>query len=232
MASVAGVEPVATAPRNPSIPLARRRSAVTAGVAAALLLTLSACGGDDDEAGDSTTTTIVDPADTTSTAPTTTAAAAESTTTTAPTAGLTLVTEGATVVVANASGVEGGAGRMSEALAAAGFTMGTATNSSESQLSTTKIYYDAANAQAQAVAESVKSAFGGGDIEVLELPDPAPLSDPATLGEAGVLVAMGNDVAAQGLDELQGGVADESSDEASSDESSSEATADEASADG
>lgn len=203
-----------------------------AGVAAALLFTLSACGGDDDEAGDSTTTTTgVDLADSTSVAPTTTAAA-ESTTTIAATDELALVTEGATVVVANASGVEGGAGRMSEALAAAGFTMGDATNSSESQLGTTKIYYDAANAQAQAVAESVKSAFGGGDIEVLELPDPAPLSDPATLGEAGVLVAMGNDVAAQGLDELQGGVADESSDEASSDESTSEATADEASADG
>lgn len=204
-----------------------------AGVAAALLFTLSACGGDDDEAGDSTTTTTgVDLADSTSVAPTTTTAAAESTTTIAATAEFALVTEGATVVVANASGVEGGAGRMSEALAAAGFTMGDATNSSESQLGTTKIYYDAANAQAQAVAESVKSAFGGGDIEVLELPDPAPLSDPATLGEAGVLVAMGNDVAAQGLDELQGGVADESSDEASSDESTSEATADEASADG
>lgn len=203
-----------------------------AGVAAALLLTLSACGGDDDESGDSTTTTTgVDLADSTSVAPTTTAAA-ESTTTIAATAELALVTEGATVVVANASGVDGGAGRMSEALAAAGFTMGDATNSSESQLGTTKIYYDAANAQAQAVAESVKSAFGGGDIEVLELPDPAPLSDPATLGEAGVLVAMGNDVAAQGLDELQDGVADESSDEASSDETTSEATADEASADG
>ncbi|MEO6652237.1 MAG: LytR C-terminal domain-containing protein [Ilumatobacteraceae bacterium] len=198
------MEPVDAALRNPSNLPSRRRAAAMIGASAALLLTLSACGGDDDDDASSSTTstTVADVVELTTVAPTVTVAPV----TTAPpveSGDATLVTDGATVVVANASGVEGAAGRMSTELTAAGFATGDATNSNESQLNTSKIYYAAGDAQAQAVAESLKSALGGGDIEVLELPDPAPLTDPASIGAGTVLVAMGNDVADQTLDELQ-----------------------------
>lgn len=174
-----------------------------AGVAA-LSLVLAACGGDDDDdAADTTTTTVVAVAVTTTVpaavATTTTAAA----TTTAP--AVEYVTEGATVVVANASGINGAAGRLTERLEAVGFQMVEATNSADtvSNLPTTQIYYDPAVEGALAVAESLKQAFGGGDIEVLEVSVPA-LTESGELGEANVLVLMGDDVADKSLEELQG----------------------------
>jgi hypothetical protein len=183
-------------------------------------LVLGACGGGDDDASDDSTTTTTasttEPQNTT--APTTTAA--PTTTTTSPP--LDLVTEGATVVVANASGIDGAAGRMTDALIEVGFTTGTPTNSSEGPIEISKIYYDPANAQAKPVADSVRDALGGGDIEVLELVVPAP-TDTGEIGDATVLVAMGNDTADKPLDELQGRVA--APEESTADESSGEATA-------
>lgn len=166
---------------------------------------LPACGGGDDDGGeeDATTTTAV------AAAPTTTTAAAAPTTTAAPTsttaAPVEYVTEGATVVVANASGINGAAGRLSERLAAVGFDMTEATNSADSvsNLGTTQIYHDPAVETALAVAESIKQALGGGDIEVLEVSVPA-LTESGELGEANVLVLMGDDVADKSLEELQG----------------------------
>lgn len=193
---------------------------------------LTACGGDDDDEASSessTTTTIASLSQpTTTVARTTTVAPA---TTTLPP--LVLVTDGATIVIANASGVDGAAGRMTDNLEVAGFTAGDATNSSEGPLATTKIYYDPDNAAAKPVADSLREALGGGDIEVLELTVPAPLTDPDSIGEASVLVAMGNDVADTPLDELQGRVpsTDDSSDEDSSGDSSEESTGDESSGD-
>lgn len=196
-------------------------------------LLLGACGGDDDAAVESSTTTLPS----VTVAPVTLAPTTiPSTTTTTTLPPLVLVTEGATVVVANASGVNGAAGRMTDALAAVGFTVGTATNSSEGQLNTSKIYYDPANEAAKAVADSLREALGGGDIEVVELAVPAP-TDNGEIGDASIVVAMGNDTADKSLDELQGRVApaaEESSDDSSSEsseESTSEATTD-ASADG
>jgi hypothetical protein len=205
-----------------------RRSAVTTSLAGLgmLALVVSACGGDDDTAA--TTTTSLAPtvtiAPTTTAAPTTTVVPV---TTTLPP--LVLVTEGATVVVANASGIDGAAGRMTDALAAVGFTTGTATNSSEGQLATTKIYFSPDNVNAKAVADSLREALGAGAIEVLELAVPAPTDD-GEIGDGSILVAMGNDTADKPLDELQGRVApvvDEPTGEATA-----EATADESSADG
>ena len=72
-----------------------------------------------------------------------------------------IVTEGATVVVANASGVPGSAGRMSTALGGAGFTMAEATNATSAQLEQSVVYYDPAVAAAQAVAGSVATMMGG-----------------------------------------------------------------------
>lgn len=161
-------------------------------------LLLAACGGDDDST-DTTTTTVVAAATTTTAAPTTVA----TTTTTLPP--VEYVTEGATVVVANASGINGAAGRLTERLAAVGYDMAEATNSADtvSNLGTTQIYYDPAVEAAQAVAESLQQALGGGDIELLEVTMPVP-TESGDLGTANVLVLMGDDVADKSLEELQG----------------------------
>ena len=67
----------------------------------ALALVAGACGGDDDTA-DSTTTTVAVTVAPTTLPPATTTTAPPTTTTT-----IALVTEGATVLVANASGING-----------------------------------------------------------------------------------------------------------------------------
>ena len=164
---------------------------------------LGACGGDDDDADSSSTTTTLSVAttDRATAATTTTAAAATTTTTTA--AAPEYVTEGAGVVVANASGIDGAAGRLSERLVAVGFTVGPATNGTESNLAVSKIYYDPANAQALPVAESLREAFGGGDIQLLEMGAPPPVES-GDIGGASIVVAMGDDIADKSLEELQG----------------------------
>lgn len=165
---------------------------------------LGACGGGDDTAATTTTVVAVAPATTTTVAP----VVATTTTTVATAAPVEYVTEGATVVVANASGINGAAGRLTDRLAIAGFTMAEATNSAEtvSGLQTTQIYYDPAVEGAKPVAESLRQAMGGGAIEVLEVTFPA-LTESGDLGSASVLVLMGNDVADKSLEELQTGVA-------------------------
>ena len=191
-----------------------------------LALGLTACGGDDDDSGDgSTTTTTIASLTETSTTVARTTTVAPATTTLPP---LVLVTDGATIVVANASGVNGAAGRMTDALEEAGFTAADATNSSEGPLSVTKIYYDPDTAAAKAVADSLREALGAGDIEVLELTVPAPLTDPESIADASVLVSIGNDVADKSLDVLQGRApsADDSAEEATADEATAESSAD------
>ena len=167
------------------------------GVAA---LPLGACGGDDD-AADTTTTTSLAVAPQATTPTTTPPTTAPPTTTTT----IAYVTDGATVVVANASRINGAAGRMTDRLDAVGFTTGSATNSSDSvgKLDVTKIYHAADDAGALAVAESLKEAFGGGAIELAELGVPAP-TESGELPDATVLVLMGNDIADKSLEELQG----------------------------
>ena len=59
-----------------------------------------------------------------------------------------LVTTGATVIVANASGVQGSAGEMTTELAGAGFETGTATNSTSTGLTDSVVYFDPANTAA------------------------------------------------------------------------------------
>ena len=190
-----------TEPTTSAVPAtgtARRSRAAVVGVAV-LGLVVAACGGGDDDSSDATTTTaaevVATAAPTTVPAPTTTAAPVTSV---APE--VDYVTEGATVVVAN-----GAAGRLSERLAVVGYDMAEATNSADtvSNLATTQIYYDPAVEAALAVAESLQQALGGGDIEVLEVSVPA-LTSSGELGEASVLVLMGDDVADKTLDELQG----------------------------
>jgi hypothetical protein len=124
-------------------------------------------------------------------------------TTTIPTP-TTLVTDGATVVVANANGVGGSAASMSQALEIGpGFTMGDPMDASDAtgNLETTVIYYDPAQPAAQAVAESVNTAMGGG-ATVLPLPAGTPPVKDGDIGGAGVLVMLGLDKANKTLEEL------------------------------
>lgn len=110
-----------------------------------------------------------------------------------------LVTQGATVVVANSSGVPGSAGRMSDELAAGGFTMAQATNSSEGNLDQSVVYYDPSNAAALDVANSVARVMGGLTVEAVPSPPPVEGGD---LGDASVVVMLGTAQADRTLDEL------------------------------
>jgi len=116
----------------------------------------------------------------------------------------TLVVAGATVVVANANGVGGSAASMSQALEIGpGFTMGDPVDASAAtgNLQTTVIYYDPAQPAAQAVAESVNTAMGGG-ATVLPLPSGTPPVANGDIGGAGVLVMLGLDKANKTLEQL------------------------------
>ncbi len=144
--------------------------------------------GNGDTSGETTTTTIDLGLATTTEVPTTTVAP--------------IVTEGATVVVANASGVPGSAGRMSTALGAVGFTMAEATNSTSGQLEQSVIYYDPAVAAAQAVADSVAITMGGLTVE--PVPTPVPIEGGALNG-SGVVVMLGTAQADKTLEELSAG---------------------------
>jgi hypothetical protein len=123
----------------------------------------------------------------------------ESTTTT--TTQPELVTEGATVVVANANTVNGSAGAMTRELEAAGFTMGTPTNAAGSygKPDQTVIYFDESVAAAQAVAESVGRTLGG-VAGISPVAVPAPTESGELDGD--VLVMLGNDKANKTLEEL------------------------------
>jgi hypothetical protein len=134
---------------------------------------------------DATTTTIDVGVTTSSEAPATTAPPA-------------LVTEGAIVVVANGNTVGGSAGRMSETLGTAGYNMGTPVNAGQT-IDDSIIYFDPTNPSAQAVAESVGRTLG--NVSVLTISTPAPTEN-GSLGEAGVLVVLGNNQADKTLLQL------------------------------
>jgi hypothetical protein len=170
-----------------------------AAVAAGILL-LGACGGDDDDSSSSTSTTGAPEITTGPTSVITEATIAPTTAAPTPTT-VAYVTEGASVMVTNASRIDGAAGRMSDRLAAVGFTMVAPGNYSLGTIETTIIYQDPANPQAMAVAQSLQAALGGGDIQIQEMGAPPPVDTGDALG-ATVLIAMGNDTADKTLDEL------------------------------
>lgn len=175
------------------------------GIGAAVTVTamlLASCGGGDDAATSSTSSTVAVTVAPLVTTPPTIATTLPPPTTTMP----ELVTAGAKLIVANASGINGAAGRMTDALAIAGFSTGDATNSSEGQLATTKVYFDSDNPDAEAVANSIRIVLGGGAIQVLPMSTPAPVES-GEVGDASIVVAMGNDVSDRSLAELQSGVA-------------------------
>jgi LytR cell envelope-related transcriptional attenuator len=109
-----------------------------------------------------------------------------------------------TVIVANASNVNGSAAQMSRALGVVGYTMGEPTNKAASvgQLEASVVYFDPAVPNAEAVAGSVARSLGGVDA-ISPVPTPAP-TESGELGGAGVLVMLGIDKAGKTLDELTG----------------------------
>jgi hypothetical protein len=141
-----------------------------------------------------TTTTTTIPATTTSTSTTTTTSTttipATTTTTTIP-----LITEGAVIIVANASNVNGAASKLSQELGAVGFHLGGPTNGAgnEERLDVSKVYFLPAGAD---VAASVGAVMGG--IPVTRMPVPVWITGgPAALGEATVVVMLGKDLASK-----------------------------------
>jgi len=170
-------------------------------IVAAIGLSLAACSG----SGSQTRPSLLDPLTTTaaavstSTSSTTTTSSTTSTTTTTtpPTTTIPLVTEGASVIVANAADVPGAAAETSNALGALGFVMGEPTNAAawDEMLDVTKIY---TRPEAAAVAESLSRVLGG--VAVERMPTPAPiLGANEALGDAGVIVMLGKDLAGQPL---------------------------------
>ena len=109
-----------------------------------------------------------------------------------------IVTTGATVSVANASGVAGSAAAMTTALQTAGYTMGEAGNTTGGQLNLPAVYYTAGDAAAQAVATSVATQLGG--VQVEAMPTPPPIDK--GLGTSTVLVMVGVDTAGKTLADL------------------------------
>jgi hypothetical protein len=181
----------------------RRRWSTAVAIVASGSLLLVACGGSDD--GEDTSTTA-ESAGSDSTVLDATSTTTATTTTSATTASgeFEYVTEGAVVVVANASRVNGAAGLLSDGLGAVGFTVTEPTNSADDveNIETTQIFYSPGDAAAQAVAENLRLAFGGGDIVVEEVAVPAP-TESGDLGEGTVLVLLGNDVAGKTLEEIR-----------------------------
>ncbi|MBA3604898.1 MAG: LytR C-terminal domain-containing protein [Actinomycetota bacterium] len=119
--------------------------------------------------------------------------------TTAPGAATQVLT-GATIAVANASGVGGSAGTMSTALMTAGYAgVGEPGNSTGDTLSESVVHYVTGDAAAQAVAQSIAADLGG--VTASPMPDPRPAAEGDT-ETATVLVMLGTDAAGQSLADL------------------------------
>ena len=106
---------------------------------------------------------------------------------------LPLITEGAVIIVANASNVNGAARQLSEELGARGFHMADPTNAAgnEERLDVSKVYYLPAGAE---VATSIGRVLGG--LVVTRMPVPVSITGgPAALGDATVVVMLGQDLA-------------------------------------
>jgi LytR cell envelope-related transcriptional attenuator len=176
---------------------ARRLSVLVAGVA------IAAAAGCTSRSLSSPTTTTAAPTTITPTtpaptvAPTTTAAPTTTTIPPTTTTTLPLITEGAVVMVANASGVTGAAARLSDQLAAVKFVLVEPTNAAgiDESLEVSKIYVKAGG---EAVANQLAELMGA--VAVLPMPTPAWITNgTAGLGDATVLIMLGKDLADKDL---------------------------------
>jgi cytoskeletal protein RodZ len=154
----------------------------------------------DDVVGDAATSTVTAPLSTTgpSTSTTTTTTATTTTTTTiAPSASKS----DATVVVANASGVDRSATAMTEELAADGYTTAPVANATGPRLEQSIIYYLEGDPTSLAVARLLADQIP--TARTLPMPEPPPLDRP--LNGATVALLLGTDAAGRPLAELQTG---------------------------
>lgn len=176
-------------------------------LAVAAAVTMFACSSDEPAPTTTSSTTTSTTSTTTSTtstlAPTTTVAPTTlpptlPPTTPAPTTTLApLVKEGATVLVANAAGVSGAAAELTTALRNLGFTLVDPVNAAgtEEELALSKVYYRAGG---EDVATSIARLMG--DVVTLPMPTPPPVVGALEgLGEATVLVMLGEDLAGKTL---------------------------------
>ncbi|MGB8860987.1 MAG: LytR C-terminal domain-containing protein [Ilumatobacteraceae bacterium] len=121
--------------------------------------------------------------------------------TTPPTTVLTLVTTGTKVQVANASTVDGAAGKMSTALGAKAFEMAEAVSASE-KLEVSKVLYNADDPAAQPVAASLAALLG--NLEIAAQGIPVPVASGTWAEGSGVVLMLGNDYAGKTLAEISG----------------------------
>ena len=109
---------------------------------------------------------------------------------------------GATIAVANASGIGGSAGAMSTALTTQGYQgVGEPGNATGGGLDVSLVYYVAGDAAAQAVAQSIATDLGG--VQTAEMPTPPP-AEGGGVGTATVLVMLGTDTAGRTIADLSG----------------------------
>ena len=111
---------------------------------------------------------------------------------------------GVPIIVANANGQGGSAGKVTAVLeTGAGFDTVQATdaNTQVSELEASVIYFDPALPEAEAVAQSVNRVLGGG-LSVTPKPEVAPIRD-GDLRGAGVLLMLGQDFADVTVEQLQ-----------------------------
>ena len=118
------------------------------------------------------------------------------------TTGPTIVRSGATIAVANASGVGGSAGAMSSALTTEGYEgVGEPGNSTGDRLDSTLVYYVATDPAAQAVAQTLGADLGGVSVE--PMPAERPVDGNGDTSTATVLVMLGSDAANKSISELR-----------------------------
>lgn len=110
------------------------------------------------------------------------------------------VTEGATVIVANASAADRVAGLMTDELDGVGYSTAEPTDAAGENLDESIVYFVSTPPSIQAVAESVARDLGGLTVE--PMPTPIPVEG-NNLGTATVLVMLGNDIAGESIEDLR-----------------------------
>ncbi len=200
----ATVFPVQTSASHPGMPVwGPVRTTTTSALVLGLAMMFTACSDSSQGAAESTgqpstetpstsaVSTTTSTSSTTSTSTTTTTALPPTTTSTT----IPIVTEGAVVLVANATNVPGAAGRLTAELQSVGFQLMKATDAAgnEEFLDVSKIYVRPGG---EAVAESIARLLGG--ITIAPMPTPIWITGAnAALGDATVVVMLGKDLAGQ-----------------------------------
>lgn len=111
------------------------------------------------------------------------------------------VTTGTKVQVANASTVDGAAGKMTTALTTKGFEMAEAVSASE-KVDNSKVLFSPDVPEAEAVAKTLAALLG--NIEVAAQGIPTPTASGNWADGSGVILMLGNDYAGKTLAEISG----------------------------